>query len=362
MEFTTRVLVSSCIMLMVGIICPRMPVTWAEEQQVVYDGFKGPGAGKHIVFVTGDEEYRSEEAMAQIAKILAIHHGFKCSVLFAMDNKTGQINPIILNNIAGLEALDRADLMVLFTRFRELPDEQMKYIIDYTNSGKPIIGVRTSTHAFLYRKNRESPYFKYGSGTREFKGGFGRQVLGETWVAHHGKHGWESTRGVIAEGKKDHPIVRGCEDIWGTTDVYKINTLSGDSDPVVMGRVLKGMAPDSPPNIDKEQMPIAWIKTYTGEKGKKARVFTTTMGAATDFKSEGLRRLLVNACYWCLEMENKIPDRAKVDLVGKYQPSNFGFGKFKKGMKPSDYRISVDDLRGRSGSKEEGGVLRVSGG
>lgn len=348
MEFTKRPLVSLCIMLMVGIICLGMPGAWAQERQVVYDGFKGPGAGKHIVFVTGDEEYRSEEAMAQMAKILAIRHGFKCSVLFALDNKTGQIDPMILDNIAGLEALETADLMVVFTRFRELPDEQMKYIVDYINSGKAIIGVRTATHAFLYRKNRESPYFKYGSGTGQFEGGFGRQVLGETWVAHHGEHGSESTRGVIAEGKRDHPIVRGCEDIWGTTDVYKVNTLSGESDPVVMGRVLKGMAPDSPANMDKELMPIAWIKTYTGEKGKKTRVFTTTMGAATDFKSEGLRRLFVNACYWCMEMEDEIPDRAKVDLVGKYQPSNFGFGKFKKGMKPCDYRISIDDLMDQS--------------
>jgi hypothetical protein len=345
MGFTKQSLKSFCITVSAGIVFLAVQCASAQEQWVVYDGFKGPGQGKHIVFVTGDEEYRSEEALPVMAKILAVRHGFKCTVLFAIDKKTGQINPDVLDNISGLEALETADLMVLFTRMRALPDEQMKYIIDYTNSGRPIVGVRTATHAFRYGKDTDSAYFKYGRGTGDFKGGYGRQVLGETWVAHYGDHGSESTRGIIAEGMKDHPIVRGCEDIWGPTDVYEVGTLAGDSKPVIMGRVLDGMKPDSPPNNDKEMMPVAWIKTYTGEKGKAARVFTTTMGAAPDFESEGLRRLFVNACYWCLGMENQIPGRAKVDLVGKFKPTFFGFGDFKKGLKPADYRIDFDELK-----------------
>ena len=344
MDITGLWKISFGVLLAIGIICLVAPSVWAEDQWVVYDGFKGSGEGKHIVFVTGDEEYRSEEAMPQMAKILALHHGFKCTVLFAIDNLTGQINPNIVNNIPGLDTLGTADLMVIFTRFRELPDKQMKYIVDYTNSGKPIIGVRTATHAFKYKKNKNSPYFKYGSGTKEFEGGYGRQVLGETWVSHYGKHGRESTRGGIDERMKDSPLVNGCDDIWGPTDVYTVGLLSGDSKPVVLGRVLKGMKPDSPPNMDKKLIPVAWIKTYTGEKGKKARVFTTTMGASSDFESGGLRRLFVNACYWCLEMEKQIPHRAKVDLVGKYKPSPFGFNKFRPGLKPSDYRINTDEL------------------
>ena len=345
MDFRKRVLISFCIMLTAGVICLASPYASAREDWVVYDGFKGPGVGKHIVFVTGDEEYRSEEAMPVMAKILAVHYGFKCTVLFAIDNKTGQIDPDVLDNIPGLEELETADLMVLFTRMRALPDEQMKHIIDYTNSGKPIIGVRTATHAFRYKGDSKSKYFKYGRGTDDFKGGYGRQVLGETWVSHHGDHGSESTRGVIADDMKNHPIVKGCEDIWGPTDVYEVGTLTGDSKPVIMGKVLSGMKPDSKPNNDKEILPVAWIKSYTGDKGKKSRVFTTTMGAAPDFESEGLRRLFVNACYWCLEMEDDIPRRAKVDLVGKFKPSFFGFGDFKKGLKPAEYRIDFDELK-----------------
>src|ERR1700722_4338033 len=83
----------------------------AADPWVVYDGGDGPGKGKHIVFVSGDEEYRSEEGLPQLAKILAVHHGFKCTVLFSVDPKDGTINPNETQNIPGLEALQTADLM-----------------------------------------------------------------------------------------------------------------------------------------------------------------------------------------------------------------------------------------------------------
>jgi type 1 glutamine amidotransferase len=311
----------------------------AADPWVVYEGKDGPGKGKHIVFVTGDEEYRSEESMPQLAKILAVHHGFKCTVLFAVDKKTGEIDTQTLDNIPGLEALEKADLLVIFARFRELPDDQMKRIVDYIDSGRPIVGLRTATHAFAYVKNKASPYAKYDWRNGEWKGGFGRQVLGETWVNHYGHHQVESTRGVVSKGMEDSPIVRGCEDIWGPSDVYEITTLHGDAKPVVMGVVLKGMNPTDPPNEKKPPLPIAWTKTHTGAAGKAARVFATTLGHAGDLKSEGVRRLLANGCYWALGMEEKIPARAKVDIVGTYDPLPIGFAKNRKGVKPSDHAL-----------------------
>ncbi|MBN1441490.1 MAG: ThuA domain-containing protein, partial [Planctomycetes bacterium] len=305
----------------------------------VFEGKDGPGKGRHIVFVTGDEEYRSEESMPQMAKILAEHHGFKCTVLFAIDRKDGTINPQQNDNIPGLEALEKADLMVIFTRFRDLPDDQMKHVVDYVHSGRPILGLRTATHAFYFRKHKDGPYAKYSFENRDYQGGFGRQVLGETWINHYGHHNVESTRGVIAEGKKDHPIVRGCEDIWGPSDVYGLTTLHGDCEPLILGRVLAGMKPDDKPNDEKKPIPVAWTKTFTGEKGKKARVFATTMGHGGDFQSDGFRRLIVNACYWCLGMEEKIPQRAEVDLVGEYRPNDIGTGAHKKGLKPADHKL-----------------------
>jgi len=322
-----------------ALVCTLSSFAKADDPWVVFEGKEGLGKGKHIVFVTGDEEYRSEDSMPQLAKILAVHHGFKCTVLFAVNKETGEIDPQTVDNIPGLEALKKADLMVMFLRFRELPDEQMKLIIDYTDSGKPIIGLRTATHAFNYNKHKDSPYAKYSFRNKEFKGGYGRQVFGETWINHYGHHQRESTRGLIAKGMEKHPIVKGCEDIWGPSDVYGITTLHGDCKPLIMGQVLEGMNPKDKPHQTKKLVPVAWTKTYTGTKGKASRVFTTTMGHGGDLKSEGFRRLLVNACYWAMGMEDRIPARSKVDLVGRYNPNPIGFGGHKKGLRPSDHKL-----------------------
>ncbi len=310
----------------------------ADDPWVVYNGGDGPGQGKHIVLVSGDEEYRSEEALPQLGKILAQHHGFTCTVLFAVDPADGTINPNKNDNIPGLEALRNADLLVLFTRFRNLPDEQMKHIVEYVESGRPILGMRTATHAFNLKSKT---YAKYSWNSRiEWQGGFGRQVLGETWVAHWGKHGQQSTRGILVKEAKDHPILRGIHDgdIWGPTDVYEVH-LTKACQPLVLGQVLQGMKPTDPPVEGKKNdpmMPIAWTRTYRSATGKTGRVFTTTMGASQDLQSEGLRRLLVNAAYWAVGMEDKIPAQSKVQLVGEYKPLPFGFGGYKKGVKPSD--------------------------
>ncbi|MCH2131537.1 MAG: ThuA domain-containing protein [Pirellulaceae bacterium] len=315
---------------------------WAADHWVSYQGKHGPGQGKHIVFVTGDDEYRSEEAMPMLAKILAIRHGFRCTVLFAIHPEDGTITPDYQQNIPGTSVLDDADLMVLFTRFRELPDEQMKPIVDYANSGKPMIGLRTSTHAFNYGKNKGSVYAKYSFDSKDPSGGFGQLVLGDTWVNHHGHHGSQSTRGVINEAFASHPIVQGCEDVWGPSDVYGIIHLPENAKVVLWGQVIDGMKAKDPPIVGKQNnpmMPLAWMREYAGDTGKNSRVFCTTMGASVDFQSAGLRRLFANACYWCLEMEQHILQSANVDYVDPYRPSFFGFGAYQKGLKPADFAL-----------------------
>jgi hypothetical protein len=310
----------------------------AETPGVVLQGKAGPLTGKHVVLIAADNEYRSEELIPQLAKILAVHHGCKCTVLFTIDPKTGFIDPGA-NNIPGLEALDSADLLVLFARFRELPDAQMKHLVDYIESGKPIIGLRTATHSFNYTRHKDSPYVKYGWNDAKFSGGFGRQVLGETWIDHYSRHNVESTRATIAPGMEQHPILRGVGPIWGPSDVYLITTLTGDSTTLLLGQVLVGMKPSDPPNEKKKPLPVAWTKTYTGTQGKTARIFTTTMGHCGDLQCENFRRLLVNACYWCTVLDDKIPARSNVDLVGKYEPNPIHDGKFKKNVKPSDHQL-----------------------
>ncbi len=307
---------------------------------VTFEGGAGPGQGKHIVFVTGDEEYRSEEGMTMLAKILAVRHGFRCTVLYAIDPESGEIDPEVVTNIPGLHLLDTADLMVLFIRWRELPDSQMQHIIDYTNSGKPMLGLRTATHPFAYKQDTTGVYARYDWQSKRPEGGYGRAVFGETWVAHHGDHGSESTRGLVNGLLQTHPVLSGVRDIWGPTDVYTIRDLPEDSQVLVWGQVLQDMTPDSPPNLEKTLMPIAWMRTHTGEIGHAARVFFTTMGASVDLQSEDLRRLLVNAAYWSLRMEEQIPERADVAYIGAYEPTYFGFGKHRKGVRPSDLEIA----------------------
>ncbi len=342
----------------------------AEDQWVDYKGHDGPGRGKRVVLISGDEEYRSEEALPQLGKILAKHHGFDCRVLFAINPNTGFIDPNNRQNIPGISSIKDAGILVVFLRRRDLPDDDMQHINDYLKAGKPVIGIRTATHAFLPAAGAKWIHYgdTYHGDKKEWDGGFGRLVLGETWISHHGKHKHESTRGIIAPGAPDHPILRGIRDgeIWGSTDVYGVRLpLPGDSRPLVLGQVMTrkgaydesdrfyGMRPDDGPVVhgakNDPMMPIAWTKTYEIPDGKPGRAFCSTIGASTDMTNEAVRRLLTNAVYWGLGMEDKIPEKgANVAVVGDYEPTKFGFN-------TDDYwakrRMSLDDHRMTDTSK-----------
>lgn len=315
------------------------------EELLVYEGAAGPGRGKHIVLVGGDEEYRSEETLPVLARILAERHGFRCTVLLAVDPADGTINPNV-SNIPGLEQLAKADLCVVFLRFRDLPDEQMQHFADYVDAGKPIIGLRTATHAFRIAPEKKFAAYSWNN-QGPWEGGFGRQVLGETWISHHGAHGKQATRGILVKEQAQHPILRGLADgdIFGTSDVYGVRTpLPGDSVPLVLGQVVDGLKFDDPPLAgakNEPMMPIAWTKTYQSPTtGKSGRVFTTTLGAATDTAFEGTRRLLVNAAYWAVGLEAAIPEKADVSIVGTFEPSPFRVNGFTKGVRPRDLRTA----------------------
>ncbi len=326
------------------LFCLLVASARADDPWLTLPGGDGAGRGKRVVLVSGDEEYRSEEALTQLGKILARHHGFDCTVLYAIDPETGEIAPDIVDNIPGLKALRKADLMVIATRFRNLPDEQMREIDDYLRSGRPVVGLRTATHAFNVPPDRAFHHYSWNQAGLRMPQGFGREVLGETWIDHHGAHGSESTRGILVADARDHPILRGIADgdIWGPTDVYAVRLpLPGDSRPLVLGQVLSGMTPDAPPVTGKKNepmMPVAWTKTYSVAGGPRGRVFTTTMGAATDLVAAGTRRMLVNGCYWAVGLEERIPAAANVDIAGEFTPTKFGFKGAKQGVKPAELR------------------------
>jgi putative membrane-bound dehydrogenase-like protein len=303
----------------------------------------GTAHGKKIVFVTGDDEYMSEQSMPMMAHILAERHGFDCTVLFAINRQSGVIDTSQRDNIPGLEALDQADLMVIYTRFRTLADEQMAHVVRYLDSGRPVVGIRTATHAFDYPADSKSLYVKYGWNYHgeDYPGGFGQQVLGQTWVNHWGGHGRQSTRGAFAPGAATHPILRGIADgeLWGPTDVYEASLPQpAGCQALVLGQILETMEPEAKPLASSKNdpmMPIAW--TYARPTGAKGRVFTSTIGGAMagrdDFASESVRRMIVNACFWAVGLEESIP--AKSDVTPVLDPNPF-----KRGVKPEEALMS----------------------
>ncbi len=316
-------------------------------------GTSGPGQGKKIVLVSGDEEYRSEEALPLLARLLA-RQGFDCTVLFAQDpHHPGFIQPNYQNNIPGLETLEDADLLVLFTRFRALPDSQMVFFEKYLQAGKPVVAIRTATHAFQL-KDTASRYYpwsnSYNNKSSDWDGGFGRLVLGERWFTHHGHHQQQSTRGIFSPQEGQHPILNGITsgEIWGPTDVYGVRLPLPDSAyTLVWGQVIDrtlpydaedpmyGLRPSDtvvakvnsaakePYDPNNPIMPIAWLKKYQMPDGQPGTAFTSTIGAATDLHNEGARRLLINAVFFLLGQE--VPDRVDVVLDGVYQPSAYAF-------------------------------------
>lgn len=118
----------------------------ALAETLVYEGSEGLGKGKHIVFIANDHEYRSEQSCPVLAKILAKHHGFRCTVLFGLDEQ-GAIKAGAAN-LPGLESLQDADMLFFFARFMNLSDQQAGLLVDYFERGGPAVGVRTSTHCF----------------------------------------------------------------------------------------------------------------------------------------------------------------------------------------------------------------------
>ncbi|MEZ6094492.1 MAG: family 16 glycoside hydrolase [Pirellulaceae bacterium] len=265
-----------------------------------YVGKRGPGRGKHIVLIAAEQEYRSEESMPMLAKVLSEHHGFDCTVLFSM-NADGEVDPTLPapfeepdrhHFIPGLEQLRNADCLIWLSRFMQLPDDQIRYFHEYFDSGKPIIALRTANHGF-WRDNR---YVVDNHNVSL------REMLGGTFMEHHG--GWhrESTRGEIDKTNRSHPILTGVNEIWGTSDVYRCHNeqfpVPEDCTVLVHGQPLVNLEPGAPSNADKEPLPIAWTKDWVGNLGRTTRIFHFTMGSGEDFANEGVRRLTINGVYW----------------------------------------------------------------
>ncbi len=301
---------------------------------LVFEGTSGPGKGKHIVFLAGDHEYRSEETLPALARIMAKEQGFKCTVLFNIDPANGEI--VAGNsNMPGMEALDTADLAVVFLRFQAFPEEQMKHFDAYLNRGGPVVGLRTATHAF--KMGEGAPFAKYSFNYKgaDYQLGFGHQVLGQTWVGHYGTNHKQSTRITIAEGKQKNPILQGVKDVWVQAGAYVGKPTDGEI--LTVAQPLNGMTQDSPVDTTKPPQPSEWTRSYKSASGKTGRVFTSLYGTPEDITNEGYRRLLVNGMFWAVGLEKEIKPDLNISFVGPFKPNTFGDQKHAVGIKPEMY-------------------------
>ena len=212
-----------------------------------------------VAFLTGDDEYRSEYSMPALAQILQQNYQLKTQ--------------------QGFDGLKDADLMVLFLRWRQYPEDKLQAILDYEKSGRPIAGFRTSTHAFKYPA---------GHPREQENDGFPLRVFGAKWTRHHGH--LSTTRTTKASG---HEILNGVNpNLTLPSWLYTVNPLQGNCQPILTGHAI------NPQNgRDDGPQPVVWTKTQGSRK-----VFFTTLGHPDDFKNDDFRRLTINGLLWALNL------------------------------------------------------------
>lgn len=241
---------------------------------------KGEDKKPLIVFVTGDHEYSGESTLPIIANELEKNYGFKTMVLKASPDHNAE------ENIPGLEALKDADIAVFYLRWRRLPAEQVEMIEAYLKTGKPLVGFRTTTHAFKYPDGH--PLVKWNA--------FGEMAFntppGWGGKANHTHYGHTSSTDVtIIPEAASNPILSGVGDNFHVRSwLYQVlpNFPSNGSVPLMMGHSVKS---ENPKFYDN---PVAW----TGVNMYGAKFFFTTMGHPEDFDQEPFQHLVINAIHW----------------------------------------------------------------
>ena len=312
----------------------------AASAPLTYEGTEGPGKGKHIVFIANDHEYRSEETCPAIAKILAKHHGFKCTVLFGVD-ENGHIKaggaPI-----PNIEVLKDADLLFFYTRFMQLPDDQADILVDYFERGGPVIGLRTSTHCFNKQQGKWAKLnFNYKG--EDYLGGLGEQIFGNSWhpergQGHYGQNHKKGSRiSPLTEGA--HPILTGVKPLHAYSGAY-LSRLPAEAAPLLQVEVLNTFGPGDELQEGKGAVSAGWARDhYVAPSGgkKEARVVYASFGASEDILDDNSRRFLINSSLWTLGLEESIKPDLNVNFVGGFNPSPYTTGSFyRMNVKPSD--------------------------
>lgn len=295
------------------------------------DGDTNTG-GPHAVFVIGDREYRSEESMPMLARILKNRYGFEVTLCFSVTDD-GVIDPNRPDHIEGLEALNDADVMIVYISWRQLPSDQLAFIMDFIREGGAVAGFRPTVLPFEYPGDHE-----YAHLNTEWP----HEVLGLRWISHHGAD--SSTDAFPIEERGDHPILNGIEPFHVRSWLYNAEEhVHENVQPLMTGRAVRGAGPDGERFSDPH--PVAWTHTRTEAYGG-GRTFFTTMGAAEDFHNAFLRRLSLQGIFWAVGQEDQIPKQglnAEPFIAYDPEPSAFGDEAYKQGVRPEDIPLTVED-------------------
>jgi len=229
----------------------------------------------HVMFIVGESEYHSHESMPPVAREIESKYDVKATVSICSD-----LSPNPNHEFPGLEALADADLAVFYTRFRQIPDKQVEMIEAYLDSGRPVVGLRTATHAFRYPE---------GAKYQSWNDGFGQSLFGTPWRFHYGHESSTDVR-VIPE-MADHPILKGVPGGFHVRSwLYYVLPLPDTCKPLMMGTSIGPSHKE-----EREDNPVAWTNVHKG-----GRVFYTSMGHPEDFGIKPFRTLLINGIIWAL--------------------------------------------------------------
>jgi type 1 glutamine amidotransferase len=219
----------------------------------------GPGAAGaplRLLLISGSGEYKSDEFFAELAPQLEANYNVKCSIYDGRDGKQGY---------PGLSALDDADVMVVFCKRWQLPDEARARAQKWCQQGKPVVGLRTASHAFQTWLE------------------FDKKIMGGDYSGHYG---WEDGIEVsIADGGRDHPILKGVGPWTRRGKLYRNPNLQPDVTLLLIAKSPSG-----------KTEPVAWARVYDQNSG--GRSFYTSMGMPSDLESDDFRTMLVNAIFW----------------------------------------------------------------
>lgn len=290
-----------------------------------------------ILFMIGEQEYRTEESLPEFAKSELEPHGFRTTFVRADTNDS--------NHFPGLEALKDADLLFLSVRRRTLTAEQMHLIRAHLDAGKGLIGIRTSSHAFALRQGQPPADHVVWQE-------FDSEVLGHNYLNHYNNR--EGTEIASVPHSNHDPLMTGitASSFHSSGTLYIARDIAPNATVLMRGStIVKGE-----PKLE----PVTWYQTH-----KNARVFYTSLGHIDDFKHPSFRRLLFNAVHWTLK--KPIPDKAKEgalnvpDSRDKYKEGVAGNEQVEKIIKNRRGLGEIGDYSEPTEPQETLGLFQVHG-